>query len=105
MAPTRACPDRRGRCRRWSNQLDMFRIVYSVYMPRRIWIALVVAALFNIAAFAQKPNVTGTWKLILAKSDFGPLPAPTSRTDVIEHNDPNLKDSSNADTAQGKQEY
>ncbi len=74
-------------------------------MPRRIWIALVVAALFNIAAFAQKPNFSGTWKLNLAKSDFGPLPAPTSRTDVIEHNDPNLKDSSNADTAQGKQEY
>jgi hypothetical protein len=81
------------------------RIVYSVYMPRRICIALFVAALFNVAAFAQKPNFSGTWKLNAGKSDFGPLPAPESRTDVIEHSDPNLKDVVSAQGAQGKQDF
>lgn len=74
-------------------------------MPRKLWRVLFVAALFNIAAFAQKPNFSGTWKLNLNKSDFGPLPAPTSRTDVIDHNDPTVKDTVDAETAQGKQQY
>lgn len=74
-------------------------------MPRRILTALFIAALFNIAAFAQKPNFSGSWKLNVAKSDFGPLPAPESRTDVIEHSDPNLKDAVVAQSAQGKQEF
>src|SRR5437764_3999701 len=74
-------------------------------MPRRLWTALSVAALFNTAAFAQKPNFSGTWKLNVAKSDFGPLPAPESRTDVIEHSDPNLKDSVSAQSPQGKQDF
>jgi hypothetical protein len=35
---------------------------------------------------AQKvPDLSGTWVMALDKSDFGPLPAPQSRTDVIEH--------------------
>ena len=74
-------------------------------MPRRICIALFVAALFNVAAFAQKPNFSGTWKLNVGKSDFGPLPAPESRTDIIEHSDPNLKDVVSAQGAQGKQDF
>src|SRR3984893_4652144 len=70
-----------------------------------------IVAVLSVTAFAtsvvaqSKPNFSGTWKLNVAKSEFGPLPAPTSRTDVIEHNDPNLKDGVTADTAQGKQEY
>lgn len=31
------------------------------------------------------PNFTGTWKLNLSKSDFGPTPAPESLVDKIEH--------------------
>jgi|HubBroStandDraft_6_1064221.scaffolds.fasta_scaffold184622_1 hypothetical protein len=56
----------------------------------------IVAALF-VTAFAtsmlaqSKPNFSGTWKLNLAKCDFGPLPAPDSRTDVITHNEPTIK--------------
>jgi hypothetical protein len=38
-----------------------------------------------------RPNFSGTWKLNPEKSQFGRLPAPTSRTDVIEHQDPSLK--------------
>ena len=38
-----------------------------------------------------RPNFTGTWKLNPEKCRFGRLPAPTSRTDVIEHLDPSLR--------------
>jgi hypothetical protein len=36
------------------------------------------------------PNLSGTWVLQADKSDFGPLPAPTSRTDVVDHQEPKL---------------
>lgn len=42
-------------------------------------------------AAGGKPNFTGTWKLNVAKSDFGPIPGPDSRIDVIDHNDPAIK--------------
>ena len=41
----------------------------------------------------------------VSKSDFGPLPAPDTRTDTIEHKDPSLKAATSQDGAQGKQEY
>ncbi len=44
------------------------------------------------AAAAARPNFTGTWKLNLEKSDFGPLPAPESRTDTIAQQEVSLKD-------------
>jgi hypothetical protein len=42
-------------------------------------------------ALAARPDFSGEWKLNTAKSEFGPAPAPTSRTDKIVHKDPNLK--------------
>jgi hypothetical protein len=56
-----------------------------------------IVAVLSVTAFAtsmlaqSKPNFSGTWKLNTAKSDFGPVPAPDSRTDVIDHNDPAMK--------------
>ena len=38
-----------------------------------------------------KPNYTGTWKLNLAKSDYGPVPAPESQVYTIEHKEPSIK--------------
>jgi hypothetical protein len=58
-----------------------------------------------MSASGAKPNYSGTWKLNVAKSDFGPIPGPDTRTDVIEHSDPTLKVSTSQDGAQGKQEY
>jgi len=52
-----------------------------------------------------KPNYTGTWKLNPAKSDFGPLPAPDSQTDVIDHKEPSLSIKVTSETAQGPQNY
>ena len=46
---------------------------------------------FGMAHAQAKPNFTGTWKVNVAKSDFGAMPAPDSRTDKITHEDTDLK--------------
>src|ERR1039458_4402351 len=60
-------------------------------MRKAIVAALSVTAFATSMLAQSKPNYSGTWKLNIAKCDFGPLPAPDSRTDVITHNDPALK--------------
>jgi len=52
-----------------------------------------------------RPNLTGTWKLNVNKSDFGVMPPPDSQVDVIDHKEPVLKVKVSAEGAQGKQEY
>jgi hypothetical protein len=65
-----------------------------------------LAALLAAAAFAQsQPNFSGTWKVNVAKSDYGMLPPPESRTDVIEHSGDTVKDKISAVNQQGKQDY
>jgi hypothetical protein len=61
---------------------------------RRIAPVTLSALLFTSLALAQttsKPDFSGTWKLNVGKSDFGPMPAPQSRTDKIEHREPALR--------------
>jgi hypothetical protein len=66
----------------------------------------ILIALSLVSVFAQqKPDFSGTWKLNVTKSDFGPLPGPESRTDVITHKEPSISNNVNAETAQGKQQY
>jgi hypothetical protein len=49
-------------------------------------------ALLLYAAMAQaKSDFTGEWRLDVAKSDFGQMPAPQSAVQKIAHNEPNLK--------------
>jgi hypothetical protein len=68
--------------------------------------ATLLAALLAAAAFAQsQPNFSGTWKVNVAKSDYGMLPAPESRTDVIEHTGDTVKNKVSAVNQQGKQDY
>ena len=54
--------------------------------------ALVAIALATPADSSAQtvPDLSGTWVLQVDKSDFGPMAAPDSRTDVITHNEPNL---------------
>ncbi len=60
----------------------------------------------SLAIDGGKTNYSGTWKLNVAKSDFGPIPGPDSRTDVIDHKDPVLKvNTSQEGGQQGKQDY
>ncbi|MDQ6758515.1 MAG: hypothetical protein M3Z32_01460, partial [Acidobacteriota bacterium] len=75
-------------------------------MFSKLLIASSIALLAATAGLAQaKPDFSGTWKLNVDKSDFGPLPPPTSRVDVIQHAEPSLTDSVTADTPQGKQNF
>jgi hypothetical protein len=61
------------------------------------------AAVAFAASLAAKPNFSGTWTLNVSKSDFGMLPGPTSRMDVVEHSDPSLKVTTKAEGPQGSQ--
>jgi len=75
-------------------------------MIRKLVSVTILIALPLVSVFAQqKPDFSGTWKLNVTKSDFGPLPGPESRTDVITHKEPSLSNSVTADGAQGKQQY
>ena len=65
---------------------------------------LLAMPIFTVVA-QQKPDFSGTWKLNVAKSEFGVLPPLESRTDVITHKDPSLSDSVTQEGAEGKQQY
>jgi hypothetical protein len=58
----------------------------------RVFSAALLAAAFGLLQAQAKPNFSGTWKLNAAKSDFGAMPAPDTRTDKITHADPDLVD-------------
>ena len=59
----------------------------------RVCATALLAAACGLLQAQAKPNFSGTWKLNAAKSDFGAMPAPETRTDTITHQDPDLKDS------------
>ena len=68
--------------------------------------AVVFAFALALSSYAQtKPNFTGTWKLNVAKSEFGMMPPPSSRTDVIEQTDGAIKDTVSAVNQQGDLNY
>jgi hypothetical protein len=73
-------------------------------MGRKLIVALLLLA---FAAFADdaKPNFSGIWKLNAAKSDFGPMPPPDSRTDTIDHKEPVVKESVSMATGQGDMQW
>jgi hypothetical protein len=61
-------------------------------MRRSNWLVLALLVLSAGLAFGQaKPNFSGEWTLVPAKSDFGMMPAPSSGTQKITHNEPELK--------------
>ena len=57
----------------------------------RLFPLVLLTLAFGMAHAQAKPNFSGTWKVNVAKSDFGAMPAPDSRTDNIAHADPDLK--------------
>lgn len=57
----------------------------------RVLLSLTLTLAAAAPARAQSvPNLSGTWVLDAAKSDFGMMPAPSGRTDVIDHKEPAL---------------
>ncbi len=56
------------------------------------WLVVALLVLSTGALFAQsKPNFSGEWTLVPAKSDFGMMPPPTSALQKVTHNEPQLK--------------
>lgn len=53
-------------------------------------LTLLLAAAVAPLEVPSPPNLTGTWILQVAESDFAPLPAPERRTDIITHDEPRL---------------
>jgi hypothetical protein len=51
---------------------------------------LLIAALASLGMAADKPNFSGDWKLNAAKSNFGPVPAPTTYTRKVTHAEPSI---------------
>jgi hypothetical protein len=75
-------------------------------MMRRLLSITFLIALPLVSVFAQqKTDYSGTWKLNVAKSDFGVLPGPSSRTDVITHKEPSITNHVTAEGEQGKLDY
>jgi hypothetical protein len=52
--------------------------------------AFVIASFASLALAADKPNFSGDWALDAAKSEFGPMPPPSTMTRKVDHNDPAL---------------
>ena len=77
----------------------MFR---PVALAGTLLLSLLVSAAPRSAAAQAKPDFSGTWVLDLAKSDFGMMPAPISRTDVIDHQEPALTIGRTQKTANGE---
>ena len=70
---------------------------------KAFWVLLLTTA-WCFSAYS-KPNFSGAWKLNVEKSDYGPMPAPTSLTDKIVHEDPSLKISRSQTGQQGDATY
>jgi hypothetical protein len=58
------------------------------------------------AVVSARVNYSGVWRLINSRSDFGTIPGPDLRIDVIDHHEPVIKiDTSQDNAIEGKQEY
>ncbi|RPI20846.1 MAG: hypothetical protein EHM61_26155 [Acidobacteria bacterium] len=57
----------------------------------KILIAIVLTLTLCSVVAAAKPNFTGDWKMVAAKSDFGQMPPPSKFEEKIAHTDPQLK--------------
>jgi len=64
--------------------------------------ASAVALLIAASQAQAAPNLTGEWKLNIAKSDYGPIPAPEVMTRKITHAEPSLEYSTYQKGEQGE---
>lgn len=72
-------------------------------MKKTVLLLVVMLALAGLACNADdKPNFTGKWVLDTEKSDFGPVPPPTSQSQDIDHKDPKLKVKTVSKSPQGE---
>ena len=72
---------------------------------RSLFLLLLTAAIvsFCIDLRAQtKPNFSGEWTMVLDKSDFGPMPAPSAVVRTVTHTEPDIKVVTKQTTDQGE---
>jgi hypothetical protein len=70
-------------------------------MKNRLIISIL--CMLSLAGFAQAaPNFSGDWKMNVAKSDFGPVPAPEALTRTVKHADPVIEYSTRQKGEQGE---
>ena len=60
-------------------------------MRSRFFLAVFVVMALAALPVLAKANFSGDWKLNVSKSDFGPMPAPSSGSMKNTHEDPKLK--------------
>ncbi len=75
---------------RFSHFVALLALPLTALTPARAQTAPNFAGNWAIAGNLAVPNLTGTWVMAADKSDFGPMPAPKVRTDVVDHKEPNL---------------
>lgn len=66
------------------------------------WVSGIAVATPAALPAQSVPNLTGTWVMQLDQSDFGMVPGPLSRTDVIDHQEPKLTIKRSTTSAQGE---
>ena len=75
-------------------------------MHRTTWGVLLTVAALACTCFGQdKPNFSGTWKLNLGRSDFGPSREVFTQTDVIQQNGQTIKVTVAFETEKEKRQY
>ena len=75
-------------------------------MSKSILVALIAFSFLGVPCYGQNvPDLSGTWKLDLSKSDYGDMPGPNERTDVIEQHGSNISESILAEQRHKTQRY
>jgi hypothetical protein len=88
------------------DRLEFATMEYKEMIRKLISLSVLIFALPLVSVLAQqKPDYSGTWKLNVAKSEFGAFPGPTSRTDVIAQKEPVITSNVTTDGSQGKLAY
>ena len=78
-------------CYTWTSLPRLFQMTNQIRSLLRVPGVAAIAFLAILSRAQAAPNFTGEWKLDIALSDFGSLPAPQIMTRSIQHNDPSLQ--------------
>ncbi|MEO6803453.1 MAG: hypothetical protein ABI197_09455 [Granulicella sp.] len=72
----------------------------------KIVLAIALLILVGATALAQEhPDLSGSWRINLAESDYGDLQGPDTRVDVIEQHDGRVSDRVTVEGRRRKQQY
>ena len=72
-------------------------------MHRKLCLVLFAVVVMALPGLAQTSKLNGTWKLNVAKSNFGQFPPPSSEADTITVKGNEFKQEYTSVTAQGEQ--